>query len=170
MKDTLLKIIGWIAGGAIGLLIVAHFVHPVVNVQVQQPTGSGNQVLYTSTQKADVVRVNVVNTTTLGTLLNDDPDGLKRVVEEVDYYADTLGFTTTSILSVGTSTAAFATTTQNFWNSTTLTSSTLPQYLVTSTYTNAANRTWGSNQLVSIKTNNPVTSTGWLKIKYGKQP
>lgn len=137
--------------------------------------GSGNLALYTSVSKADICKT-TDNTTSTCSFLNNDPDQKSRWISEIRVLLDgtdgstgsaatfKMGTTTASTISVPGTGTAFA--------ATTLTTSTAPIYLVTSTYATPGDREWPYNTYLNAEISTATVSSteGWVAVIYNKEP
>lgn len=159
--------------GLFSALGVISLVSPATVTVVQQPNtiSSGNITLMGSVQKADIAKVNVTNSSTLASFLNNDADGTKRVIREIVFYSDNLAFPVGSSIQAGTSTNPQGTGANlNAWAATLLASSTSPGNISTSTYSSAINRIWPINTYLTVSSTQIVSSTGYIKVLYDKIP
>lgn len=168
-----------VSGFALGVAI-AFFLLPKPQLSSLPPTvvnqlGTGNTSLQGSVKKIDTCKFTTA-TTTPCSLLNSDGD--TRYITNIGYYVDSESPATASYLvggraiDVTTSTSAFASSSYNgfFTPGTAFSTSSLPQYFSTSTFSNVIDRVWSNGVYLNLQMSRITSSTGQLFIEYVKRP
>lgn len=131
--------------------------------------GSGNLVLKTSVQKADIcLMAGTATNTPCSTYLYND-DGSDRIIQEVVVYTDANSFDDTSMYDITTNTSQYATTSYVLDTNTLTANPSDPLRYSTSTFTVVKNRIWANGEYLVFKTSAVTTTDGYVKVLYDKE-